>query len=253
MRFRGTFVLAALVLAVSVPTASAQIISTSIPRELAPGAVEKKWAVHLMAGYAKWDYNLASDEDVSYSTPDGYILAGDLTFKATDDVSIGVGGFYNDAPFDVDFPSLNINPAASVDNSLGSFYANAFYKMVGAQVGLVPNSQTLTWSEELQSQWQAAFGSRLDSLESSHTDLNYYLVGRFGAEKWSVGVGLGAYQYRFDGGDNQTVASGFVNGSVKVWKNLSIDGGFWYLAKGGEGDAKIDAANRLTIGVGYTF
>jgi len=261
MRFRGTFVLAALVLAVSVPTASAQIISTSIPSEAAPGAAEKNWAFHVMAGYAAWDFayikalekgDPGDQYSLDFTRPQGFILAGDFVYEANDRIAVGAGGWYNAAGFSGDFiwnPTNERSDFSQSDVKMWSLYGNVFYKAIGAQIGVVGNKNTLDFP--------ASGDIAAESYDFTSTDMTYFLVGRFGGERFALGAGLGAYKYgtfsvngtkASEAGD--WVPSGYVNASVKVVKGLSVDAGVWYI---GESSAKDDSATRFTVGAGYSF
>jgi hypothetical protein len=242
--------------AMAAGTADAQIISTSIPQAGA-GSPEKKAAFHVMVGYASWDMAALKamekeDPDLDFSRPTGILIAGDATFKTTEAISLGLGGWYNSANFGADM-RLGSETMELADNNgdMFSLYGNVFYKKIGLQAGWVKNSNELTFPD----QFLADFNSTFDQ-----TDFNAFVVGRFGGERWAASVGLGLYKYGnlsgtaggegFEEEGGGTVGSLFANGSVKVFKNLSVDAGLWVI---GESDAGDDAATRLTIGVGYTF
>ena len=90
--------------------ASAQIISTSIPRAETAGAqaAEKKFALHVMGSpFSKWRYNelVAApwEDDPDFGdigfftgTPNSdFILAGEGVVKVSSAFTLGFGGWYN--------------------------------------------------------------------------------------------------------------------------------------------------------------
>jgi len=218
----------------------AQIISTSTPT-VAGRPSDQKFAFHVMGGYASWEFAglqaIEADTGRDFSTPDGFIGAGDFTYEASDAVSIGVGGWFNTVKTEIDLSESGIQASVDADIKIASGYANAYYKAIGVQVGFVRNSATVT-------------GRVLNEVFSDEdittTDVTYFLVGRFGGERWALGAGAGVYQ--FDGGGS--TGTGFLNLSYKVAGNLSVDAGGWYI---GESDAGDDQSSRGTIGLGYTF
>jgi hypothetical protein len=218
----------------------AQIISTSTP-SVAGKASDQRFAFHAMGGYASWEFAglsaIESETGSEFSRPDGFIVAGDLIYEATDTISVGGGAWFNTAKTEIDLSEGGFQASVEADITITSGYANVFYKKIGVQFGFVRNSATIT-------------GMFLDEVfeeeEVSSTDRTYFLVGRLGGERWAVGVGGGLYQFDEGGG----TFTAFVNASYKVLGALSIDAGGWYI---GESDIGDDQASRATLGLGYTF
>src|SRR4051794_31822099 len=101
-------VLACLVLVVAASliqadAAQAQIISTTMPIEPASTgsqgtlAAEQKMNVHLMTGFASWDFDTGTPDLFTTSTGgrNGLIVAGDVAFHLPGRWSAGVGGWFN--------------------------------------------------------------------------------------------------------------------------------------------------------------
>jgi hypothetical protein len=275
-------VAAAITLALST-SASAQIISTSIPKGPQGGGEEKNVSFHLMAGYTNWDFAVLNGaksdaEDTGGSTSggdNGFIVAGDLAFKASDSVTLGVGGWYNKvSDFDATLFLVDDNPqVGSFTRTIGSsldaysIYGSAFYKNVGVQAGLVHSTSDLTFSENIASGPFA--GSLSASSSSAADDVNLFGVYRMSGERGSFSVGAGLYHngsidadtLRFPNGaelpldaiEATTVFSAFVNGSLHLTRSLSLDASYWYIGSGAKEGEDKDNASRITVGIGLTL
>jgi hypothetical protein len=294
--------------ALAVP-ASAQIIATSIPRAEAAGTgkgvtvEEEKWALHLMASpFAKWKINSYVEEPKGAEVPDfqqasstdsasKFIFAGELAFKVGSDVSIGIGGWYNElGTADVTF--FELEPAVVVQSTgllalagtaqskmnVFEFHGNVFWRDVGVQVGVVKTKSDVTTL--LAGAERADFNFNtgqvelrtlladlaLDLPEQKTTNWDAFLIYKKGSESgasrpWGVSVGAGMYR------DNQskgTSFSGFLTGSVQIWKGLGLDASYWYVGTKEQtagqqalgdllGDAIETNLSRFTIGIGYSF
>lgn len=240
--------------------ASAQIIATSIPKEVsapaasgaagsvAPAASTEggKVAFHVMASpLAKWDISSEwpiTDTDSVHikTTPNSdFLLAGELALAATENLSLGFGGWYNkigEAEFDVSFAGYRETVAADLGN-IWEVHAAAFYKSIGVQGSLI--------------------GYSGGDNEGSDTpkDKAAYLVfkkGTSGKTPVTFSVGGGAYFYGapddFEAPD--PVFTAFAAAGVQVYKGLGIDASYWYI---GKSEGLDNDAGRFMVGVGYTF
>jgi hypothetical protein len=287
---RGIFAAAvAMTLAAS---ASAQIISTSIPKgEQAQN--EQGVNFHLMGGYTYWDFasiEKAKKENTSGSGGhNGVIAAGDVVFRVNKDVSIGAGGWFNKIS-DVtiictsgpcllgDFESSSTDTGSKL--KAYSLYGSLFYKKVGVQGGLVHSSENEDVSLVRQ---DSAVLTSSDTTKSSDFDL--FAVYRGGGKKSSFSAGVGIYHYaaipaqdirvlfngtpaillpsgepfilNLPGQESTTSLSAFANASVNVVSHVSLDASFWFIGPSGKdavtGDRLNDTATRFTIGVGVTL
>jgi hypothetical protein len=278
-------------------SASAQIISVSVPRDAATSATtagEKKFAVHVMASpMSKWKYNEFAGAAVegtgnslfdvglfSGSPNSDFLFAGETVFKVGRDLSVGVGGWHNKvgnvqyvfaaATLDADFVPIDIVSGTLYgDLTLFEGHGNVFYKNVGIQGGLVHTSSKLTSSRIVSSDaFPQIIGRPLRSIEqdNSANDWDLYGIYKYGGElnrpfAISAGAGLYAKQGATDSSqraaENQKVFSGFVTGSVDIYKGFGFDASYWYIAKTKAviGDLPLvsDAASRFTVGFGYSF
>jgi hypothetical protein len=275
--------------------ASAQIIATSIPRENlgTGGAGAKKFALHLMASpFAKWKINSYQEEPKGSESPTSqfasttdskskFIFAGELALAAGDDITVGLGGWYNTLGepdvdvFLLDVPgNLALFGAAKEKVRVSEFHANVFYDSIGIQVGLVRTSTALksllagsaiaTLSTgRIITLTQDFPASGDDAQETSVNNWDAFAVYKKGSEDRRYALSLGAGAYR-DTETDSTTFSGFVTGSVAVYKGLGIDASYWYV--GGKkrttaqrnladalDSAVSDNLSRFTVGIGYTF
>lgn len=281
--------------------ASAQIIATSIPREDiggGTGAGQGKFALHLMASpFAKWKINSYVEEPKGAEFPDfqqvsstdsksKFIGAAEVAFAAGDDVSIGLGGWYNTlGETDVQVAELDFRNgfafggAATQKLKVAEIHGNVFYKSIGVQVGLVRTSATLTGFRagsvviDLETGEAVQFPTdvRLSDLglpeeEFSSDNWDAFLVYKKGGgsgsrNPWGVSLGAGVYH---DSQASTSKFSGFATASVGLFRGLGIDASIWYV--GGSKptaarreldeffeDAIADNLSRFTIGLGYTF
>jgi hypothetical protein len=284
--------------------ASAQIISTSIPRaETGAQAAEKKFALHVMASpFSKWRYNeivaadwagesnIFNNADVGLfsGTPNSdFLLAGEVVFKLGKGFTVGGGGWYNKVGrvgydftvqtynFDSDEPVVidHLTGTLNGDLKLKEGHASFFYKDIGIQVGVVKTRSTLRDSKIVTSDLADNIGLPLDSIEangadSSATDWDLYGVYKFAGQSsrpYGISVGAGFYNKKGDtetsqrSPDDQKVFSGFLTGTVDVYKGLGVDVSYWYVAKTkadlgfGTPVSSERATNRFTIGFSYTF
>jgi hypothetical protein len=271
--------------------ASAQIISTSIPK--GEQQEEKGLNFHLMAGYTHWDFaaiEKAKDFNTTGSGGNGgWIGAADLAFPVTPEITLGVGGWYN-AISDVEVACTGgeclLEFVSSTRETLSglkaySLYGSAFYKRVGVQAGLVHSSGSENFSAI-----QIGDGATLTSTDTtSANDFDAFLVYRGGSAKTSFSVGAGIYRYAsqpereirllYNGGpaffagtdvpvifttleeESSMSLSAFANASVNVTSRISIDASYWFIGPSGEtastGDRLNDTAGRFTIGVGVSL
>lgn len=273
--------------------ASAQIIATSIPKELATGGKGGggRFALHLMASpFAKWKLNTFQEDSTSFLATSGnpkskFLGAAEIAFKATDDVSIGVGGWYNKIGtkrFDYAFfllgdtASSDVFLAGPVDLDLDytEGHANIFYKDFGVQAGIVHSSQTVKGI----SATVATVGdislppglinpilADVNGAQDKANDFDAYAVYKVGSgahsqARWNLSLGAGMYRYDIA---KKTVFSGFATGSVDIYKGLGIDASFWYVGKTKRSELQTALAkagiefdqnlSRFMVGIGYTF
>lgn len=299
MRLRGLMLACLGVAAVSAP-ASAQIIATSIPREDiggGTGAGESRFALHLMASpFAKWKINSYVERPKGSEFPDfqqaattdsasKFIGAAEVAFAVGDDVSVGVGGWYNTLGepdvdvFELDFPNtVAFGGVATQELRVSEIHGNVFYKDIGVQVGLVHTSAKLTGFRagsvvvDLDTFDTVTFDrditlSELNLTEETNTTNNWdaFLVykksGPAGSNPWGVSLGAGVYH---DTEASSSKFSGFATASVGIFKGFGIDASYWYVGAAKPTSAQRDLADlldnavsdnlsRFTIGVGYTF
>jgi len=263
-------------------SAHAQIIATSIPREVATvsgkPAGQKKWAIHVMVSPAsKWqvkDFFFADLGELLFNEPlnlpvaftgksndfSKILLAAELNYSAGGNSSVGIGGWFNkigelDTRYNfrlgADTASkLGLSPGneeiGREKQDLGSFtevHANGFWGDIGIQAGLVFESKNFLTGER-RTYWHL-YGAYRRSFKG---------VGAF-----SLGAGVFATGKTELAGT--TVAdplkrlSGFATLSLPVYKGLSLDAAYWYIAKSKDAkDAALDdSMNRWMVGLGYTF
>jgi hypothetical protein len=209
-------------------TASAQIISVSVPRDASTASAtpvgEKKFAVHVMASpMSKWKYNEfagAALEDsggslfdvgiFSGSPNSDFLFAGETVFKVGRDVTVGVGGWHNKvgnvqytfdgATIDSDFVPIDfVSGTLHGDLTLFEGHGNVFYKNVGVQGGLVHTSSKLTSSAIVNSlAFPFDIGKPLRSIEqdNSANDWDLYGIYKYGGElnrPFGISAGAGIY------------------------------------------------------------
>jgi hypothetical protein len=268
MRSLSRWSAAVALMALCVP-ASAQIISTSVPKDISGKTTEKKWSFHVMASpFAKWQINdyLVFDSAscrsfgaragetcagiVELDKTSKMLLAGEVAFHATHSLSLAAGGWYNKigtAKPEVTFLSESgpLGAPIVVDTDQGSIselHGAVFYKDFGLQYGVIMVGHELLGG-------------------NSRTDTDGYLVYKPSFGKVGLSVGLGGYSSGaftdVDYGDIPSVshAAGFVTASVRLYKGLSVDGSFWYINK--SKDAKdlgvSDSMTRYMVGIGYSL
>lgn len=301
MRTRAFPVAAAVALCALAAPASAQIIATSIPKEFATGtAGEKKWAFHIMGSpFAKWKYGEvyigAIDDSVALSlgnvqaTPNSdYLFAGEVAFKAGENWSVGVGGWYNKVgktvyTFDgdnLDFDGNVFGLVADLDGDLSLYegHVGLFYKDIGLQAGIVRTTGQIGTNvtartfrfggQEFPCTSDCQFAVPTDKGDTTDWDAFVVYKRSWGGSN-PVGVSLGAGVYVKQGvtdsplrdAVNKNVFSGFATANIGVYKGLGIDTSFWYIDKTdaiGSGDTRLgtrgnDNQYRFTVGLGYTF
>ncbi|HVO10724.1 MAG TPA: hypothetical protein VMX54_08250 [Vicinamibacteria bacterium] len=290
--------------ALAVP-ASAQIIVTSIPKEEAAGAgkgvSEKKFAFHvLLAPIAKWKYgevyingNNGLVGTVTGTPNSDILFAGEAAFKAADDWTVGVGGWYNKVggftyPF---VGTMSIEGLGDVgmtwdfagDLTVYEGHANVFWRDFGLQVGVVKTTgsigttatfKTITLPGESPVSCSSVLSQedcsniKVPTFTADTTDWDLFAVYKHSwPVKYPVAVSAGAGLYSKQGvtetshplrdTETHTVFSGFVTGNVEVWKGLGVDVSFWYVNKTGAtstlGLQQLDNQYRFTMGVSYNF
>lgn len=290
--------------------ASPQIIATSIPRAEAAGTGkgvsvgEKKWAFHIMASpFAKWKINSYVEEPKGVEVPDfqqasstdsasKFIGAAELAFKAGSDVTVGLGGWYNElGTADVVF--FEIEPLALVQQTgllalagtaqskirVFELHGNVFWRDVGLQVGLVKTrsqyTNLLRGAELVRVDLNTGrilppettvIDLPITSPAASTTNWDAFAVYKRGSQSsssrpWGISVGAGLYR---DNQSESTTFSGFATGSLQLYKGFGLDVSYWYvggkkqtagqqaLADFLEGAIETNLS-RFTIGVGYSF
>lgn len=223
--------------------ASAQIIATSIPKEVsapapsgpagsvAPAAGEKKVAFHVAAMYGKWDYAFGFEGLTVGLKPNSFLGAGEVAIAATENISLGLGGWYNqiaktDAELTFDGDRIVV---PDVDmGSMWELHGAVFYKSIGVQGGLIG------WGGE-------------DSGDIPK-DKDLYGVFKMGKDRWTLSLGAGGYKYGGEAGS--WAPSGFAAASLQLAKGFGVDASYWYI---GETDDIDLSFSRLSVGVGYTF
>jgi hypothetical protein len=259
--------------------ASGQIISTMVPMETqspsaaAPAGPGPTAAWHVMGGFAHWSFggdkalkdDVASKGGTSSGGNKGFILAGDVAFKAGRNMSVGFGGWYNKlTDFEAHVPArpgfFAVDQTST--HSFSSFYGNVFYKNVGVQAGVIPLRGHTTISVPAN-----GFNGTDDN---GQTDFAIFGVARTGSKpgrpRWSAVAGLGLYRYGsrpatttlgFEASPAANAFTIFVNGSVGVYKRFSVDGSIWFTAADSNFSFDSGIGNqsqtRFTIGIGYGF
>lgn len=292
--------LAAVATALAVP-ASAQIISTSLPSATA-GAARDKFSAHIMVTpFAKWDYKevyayeqdlgagfAAGDLGLIKGTPNSdFMAAAEMAFAlGNSNWSVTIGGWYNkignknftfEGTFYTVLPNGDVDVVESetatipMDLTLYEGHLGIFYKAVGIQGGIVHTDQESNGDflgNVIGSDPPQDFPAYAPFNEKTN-DYTAFGVVRMSRERWGVSAGAGAYfkqgitdsPLRFS--EDKVVFSGFVTGSVNVFKGLGIDASYWYI---GKTDAvkefasnvvasglESDAQSRFTVGIGYSF
>jgi hypothetical protein len=275
------------IIATSIPKAGAA----------APGkgvGAEKQFAFHIMGAHiAKWKIN-SFEEDAglflaSSANPNSkFLLAGEAVFAAGSDFSIGLGGWYNkvgNTNYDFVFLDTSAVPTSGLlgvrldDVTYTEGHVNAFYKDIGIQAGLVHSKATPSGLTINQFFFGDVTLSRADlvrligsgevsaieagaRVEVSATDFDSYLVYKTGSSRfnrdtkvpWTVSAGAGLYHYQVT---SKTVFSGFLTGSVDLYKGLGLDVSFWYIGKSNSENQKVlgvvDNLSRFSVGIGYSF
>jgi hypothetical protein len=279
---------AAFALALSGGAAHAQIIATSIPKSVAGGG-EGRWAFHLMwAPYAKWNIATFEEDPTAFLATKGdpksdFLGAAEVAFKAGDNASIGLGGWYNKVGNDsAEYVFLLADPDGTVllsgplnrDVKHSEGHVNLFYKSLGVQFGLVHTStlvNTITADiatvngEPFPLDLANALLTDVAGVEDTANDYDGYLVYKTGGisasdTHWSFSLGGGFYHYDIV---SKTVPSFFATATVGLFKGLGVDASYWYVAKTKRSelqDALSDLGvdldqnlNRFMVGVSYTF
>ena len=283
-----TLSMALLGLAVLAAPARAQIIATSIPKSIAGGG-EGRWAFHLMwAPYAKWNIATFEEDPTAFLATKGdpksdFLGAAEVAFKAGDDITIGLGGWYNKVGNDsAEYVFFLADPDGSVflsgpvnrDVKHIEGHVNVFYKSLGVQFGLVHNTtqiNTITADfatvDDIPIPLDVANGLLTDvaGVEDTANDWDSYLIYKAGGStgsdnNWSFSLGGGFYHYDIV---SKTVPSFFATATLGIYKGLGVDGSYWYVGKTDRSelqqalsDAGVDfdqSLNRLMVGVSYTF
>jgi hypothetical protein len=292
---------AAFVLCALAAPATAQIISTSVPKSISGGG-EGRWAFHVMGSpFAKWKYGEvyigALDESILLSlgnvqaTPNSdFLFAGEVAFKAGENWTVGVGGWYNKVgqtvyTFDGDNLDLDGNVfglVADLDGDLSLYegHVGLFYKAVGLQAGIVRTTGRIGTTVTARTfrfdgdevpctpAPECRFSVPTDKGDTTDWDL-FAVYKHSGGGSYPLSVSLGAGVYGKQGvtdsplrsDESATVFSGFATVNIGVYKGLGIDTSFWYIDKTsaiGSGDTRLgtrgtDNQYRFTIGLGYTF
>ena len=283
-----TVAVAALGLAVMAAPATAQIIATSIPKSIAGGG-EGRWAFHLMwAPYAKWNIATFEEDPTAFLSTKGdpksdFLGAAEVAFKAGENVSVGVGGWYNKVGNDsAEYVFFLADPEGSVflsgpvnrDVEHLEGHVNVFYKSLGVQFGLVHNTtriNTITADiatvDDIPIPLDVANDILTDvaGVEDTANDWDSYLVYKAGGttsndSNWSFSLGGGIYHYDIV---SKTVPSFFATATIGLYKGLGADVSYWYVGKTDRSelqealsDAGVDldqSLNRFMVGVSYTF
>jgi hypothetical protein len=278
----------ALGLAVMAAPATAQIIATSIPKSIAGGG-EGRWAFHLMwAPYAKWNIATFEEDPTAFLATKGdpksdFLGAAEVAFRAGENVSIGLGGWYNKVGNDsAEYAFFLADPEGSVflagpvnrDVEHLEGHVNVFYKSLGVQFGIVHNTtqiNTITADvatvDDIPIPIDIANEILTDvaGVEDTANDWDSYLVYKVGGttandSNWSFSLGGGVYHYDIV---SKTVPSFFATATVGLYKGLGIDASYWYVGKTDRSelqealsDAGVDldqSLNRLMVGVSLTF
>ena len=237
-------------LGLSAVPASAQIISTSIPRADTAGAQaeEKKFALHVMGSpFSKWRYNeivagIWEDDsdfaDIGFftGTPNSdFLLAGEGVVKVSSSFTLGFGGWYNKVgkvQYNFDVNAYNLTDGRLVENATGTLdgdlklsegHASLFYKDFGVQVGVVRTNSKLTDSVITKSIPAGSEGLPLKSIEvaedSSATDWDLYGVYRYAGQGMDRSFGLSA-------GAGIYAKSGSTESSQRAGEDQNVFSGF---------------------------
>ena len=281
-------VVAAFGLAVLAGPAHAQIIATSIPKSVAGGG-EGRWAFHLMwAPYAKWNIATFEEDPTAFLATKGdpksdFLGAAEVAFKAGENASIGLGGWYNKVGSDdAEYIFFLSDPEGTVflsgplnrDVKHTEGHVNLFYKNLGVQFGLVHNTtkiNTITADiatvndVEIDPQIANQFLTDVEGVEDTANDWDGYLIYKTGGTSandtnWSFSLGGGIYHYDIV---SKTVPSFFATATLGLYKGLGADVSYWYVGKTKRSelqDALADAGvdldqnlSRFMVGVSYTF
>jgi hypothetical protein len=267
-------ILLALISVLQAASASAQIISTIQPAfgGGAGGGGARTTSVHAMIGPAIWEFGgldelqlfLEGEGGSLTGGQRGLIVAADVSQSIGGGISVGGGGWINtvsDQVRDVNifFPNFPGGYTETVHRRVYSFYGNLFWRRVGVQAGVVPFRGSFDIFDPVN---LVAYRGDIDQ-----TDMNVFAIGRFGASgdrpgRWAVTVGGGLYRYGtrkvylVDTPPESTasnVGSGFVNGSIFLYRGLSLDMSLWYTAADNNPDGALGNASqtRFTVGVGF--
>jgi hypothetical protein len=260
--------------------AHAQIIATSIPT---------RWALHLMwAPYAKWNIATFEEDPTAFLATKGepksdFLGAAELAFKAGDNASIGLGGWYNKVGNDsAEYVFFLADPQGRVflsgplnrDVKHTEGHVNLFYKNLGVQFGIVHTStliNTITADiatvDDVPIPLEDANELLTDvaGVEKTANDYHGYLVYKTGGTSanntnWSFSLGGGFYHYDLV---SETVPSFFATATVGLFKGLGVDASYWNVRKTKRSelqealsDAGVDLdqnLSRFMVGVSYTF
>jgi hypothetical protein len=281
-----TVAMAALMLGALEAPATAQIIATSIPKNVS-GTAEGRWAFHVMySPYAKWKINTFEEDPSAFLATSGkpksdWLGAAEVAFKAGDAATIGVGGWFNkvgkytaDYAFFTATPDGNVLLAGTVDLDVSytEGHANVFYKDLGLQFGIVHSSRTVDGIRatvafiddvEVVASDFDPFLADVAGAKDTANDLDGYLIYKVGGDSqpaWNLSLGGGFYRYD---ALKKTVPSAFATASLGIYRGLGIDASFWYVGKTKRSelqralaDAGVDLdqnLSRFMVGVSYTF
>ena len=290
MRTRAFPAAAAVALCALAAPVSAQIIATSIPKEFTTKAgttsADKKWAFHIMGTpFAKWKYgevyigpvfDLPSVGTVQATPNSDFLFAGEVAFKAGENWSIGIGGWYNkigQTAYDfsggfIDSGGISVTAELDGDINIYEGHLGIFYKDFGVQGGLVKTSGRIGTNATLTSfslggqtfpctqvfppnEGNECARTSVATFEGDTTDWDVFAVYKHSwGSNYPVGISLGAGVYGkqgivetspLRGADNTTVFSGFATASIGIYKGLGMDVSYWYIDK----TTLIDDLNEL--------
>jgi hypothetical protein len=194
-----------------------------------------------------------------------FMFAGEVAFAlGHSDWALTAGGWYNKiGSHDFDLNSYSHGaltllglPIFAIDAPLTAKWKldldmyeghiGIFYKSFGVQFGYV-RTEPRTTGELSDIQWATVEGAPPGSPEPPSANHSYapltatndwavHGVFRKSAERWSVSAGLGAYVLKgipegspLRDAYNQTVASAFATGSLRLFGPVGIDVSYWYL------------------------
>jgi hypothetical protein len=248
---------------------SAQIISSLQPVGAGSGGASGPAAptFHVMGGFTNWEFGFDAEgrqmiEDAGGTVTggrNGFILAGDISFRVSGPVSVGAGGWYNKVTdFVVSEPDFTTPYELTITRAVSSIYGNVFYKHFGVQAGIIPARGTET----------IVVSGVQASEPSNQTDANIVGVARFGSSSsrrpWQATAAAGVHIYGTIAANDlfqkpesprAQAFTTFVNGSVGLVGGLSLDASFWYVGedKNYAPGSRVGNASqtRFTIGVGY--